>query len=39
MDTMSRVQIRDLAVFISHSANTFRKGMHPIILPPAMGKE
>ena len=23
---------------ISHSTNTFRKGMNPIIIPPAMGK-
>ena len=25
-------------VCISHSTNTLRKGMNPIILPPAMGK-
>ena len=24
--------------YISHSTNTFGKGMNPIILPPAMGK-
>ena len=38
MDTTTRVQILDEAGFISHSTNTFGKGMNPIILPPAMGK-
>ena len=28
----------DEAVSISHSADTIRKGMYPIILSPAMGK-
>ena len=28
----------DEADCISHSTNTLRKGMNPIILPPAMGK-
>ena len=36
MDTVTRVQILDKGVCISHSANTL--GMNPIILPPAMGK-
>ena len=30
--------ILDEADCISHSTNTLRKGMNPIILPPAMGK-
>ena len=30
--------ILDEADCISHSTNTFGKGMNPIILPPAMGK-
>ena len=38
MDTATRVQILDQTDWISHSANTLRKGMNPIILPPAMGK-
>ena len=33
-----RVQILDETDCISHSTNTFGKGMNPIILPPAMGK-
>ena len=38
MDTATRVQILDETDCISHSTNTLRKGMNPIILPPAMGK-
>ena len=38
MDTASQVQILDEAYSISYSTNTMRKGMNPIILPPAMGK-
>ena len=38
MDTATRVQILDETDCISHSTNTIRKGMNPIILPPAMGK-
>ena len=38
MDTVTPVQILDLAVFIAHSSNRLRIGMHPTILPPAMGK-
>ena len=38
MDTVTWVQILDEAVYISKSANTFGKGMNPIILPPAMDK-
>ena len=34
MDTATRVQ--NLEDSISHSTNTFGKGMNPIILPPAM---
>ena len=34
-DTSSNLDETDC---ISHSINTFRKGMNPIILPPAMGK-
>ncbi len=39
MDTATRVQILDEADCISHSTNTLGKGMNPIILPPAMGKQ
>ena len=35
---IARVQNLDEADCISHSTNTFGKGMHLIILPPAMGK-
>ena len=38
MDKATRVQILDEADCILHSTNTLRKGMNPIILPPAMGK-
>ena len=38
MDNVTRVQIRDEIDFISHSTNTLRKGMNPMILTPAMGK-
>ena len=38
MDTAVRVQILDEALCVSHSTDTFRKGIHPIILPPAMVK-
>ena len=38
-DTLTRVQILDEADCISHCTNTFGKGMNPIILPPAMGKQ
>ena len=38
MDTATWVQILDETDCISHSTNTFGKGMNPIILPPAMGK-
>ena len=38
MDTVTRVQILDVTDCISHSTNTFGKGMNPIILPPAMRK-
>ena len=34
----AQVQILDETDCISHSTNTFGKGMNPIILPPAMGK-
>ena len=33
-----RVQILDKVDCISHSANTFGKGMNPVILPPVMCK-
>ena len=35
---VTKVQILDKAVGISHSANTFGKDMNLTILPPAMGK-
>ena len=38
MDTATRVQILDETVGVSHCANTLRKGMNSIILPPAMCK-
>ena len=37
--TAIRVQILGETVYISHSANFIRKGMNPIILPPALGKQ
>ena len=37
-DTATRVQILDETDCISHSSNTIRKGVNPIILLPAMGK-
>ena len=36
MDTATRVQILDEAYCISHSTNTFGKGMNPTILPLAI---
>ena len=39
MDTSIRVQILDEADCISYGTDTLEKGMNPIILPPAMGKE
>ena len=36
MDTVTRVQILDEAVCISHSTNTIGKGMYPTILTPVM---
>ena len=38
MVLVTRAQILDKAVYISHSANTFGKNMHAIILPLTMGK-
>ena len=39
MKTVTRVQIPNKAVRISHSTNTLEKGMNPIIPPlQAMGK-
>ena len=38
MDTTTRLQIQDETVCIPRSANTLRKGMNSIILPPAMSK-
>ena len=35
---MTQVQIVDMAVWISHSANTFGKDMNPTILPRSMSK-
>ncbi len=39
MNTATQVQILDDTDCISHSTNTLGKGMNPIILPPAMGKQ
>ena len=38
MDTVTLVQVQDKTDCISHSTNTLRKSMNPIILPPAMVK-
>ena len=38
MYTVNRLQHLDEAVCISDRANKIKKGMNPIILPPAMGK-
>ena len=38
MDTVTRVHILDETDSISHSTNTLRNGMNPIILSPAMRK-
>ena len=38
MDTATRVQIVDVAVYISHGSDTFRKGMNLNILSSTMGK-
>ena len=38
MDMVTQVQILDIAVFISHSANSLGKGMNPTILPPTQEK-
>ena len=37
MDIATQDQILNETVFISYSANTFQKGMHQIIYPPAKG--
>ena len=39
MDTVTRIQILDVAYCISYSTNTLGKGMNPIIFPPAMSKK
>ena len=38
IDTVTWVQILDVAVYISHRVNTLVKGMYPTIFPPVMGK-
>ena len=38
MNMVSRVQILNEAVCISHRGNTLGKGMHPTILSPDMSK-
>ena len=38
MDTVTRVQILDEAVNISHNGNTLGKSMNPIIFPTVKGK-
>ena len=37
MDTTTKVQILDDAVYIAHSANNLGKGINPTFLPAAMG--
>ena len=39
MDTVTRVQTQNESVGISHSANTLEKGIHPAIIPQALGKK
>ena len=39
MDTVIRVQILDVDVFISHNANILVKGMNPTIFSPEIGKQ
>ena len=36
--TANRFQKLSEAAFISHSTNTLKKGMNPIILPPVLDK-
>ena len=38
MNTATQAQILDKFACISHSSNTFDKGMNPTILPPAIVK-
>ena len=38
MNTVIRVQILDVAIWISDGENTLGKGMYPALLPP-MGKQ
>ena len=38
MDMTAQVQILDKAVYISHRANTFEKGMDQTILLPGTGE-
>ena len=38
MDTMTRGQTLDVAICISHNADTLRKGMNSTILLSAIGK-
>ena len=38
MNLVLRVEILDVAVYISHSTNILGKGKNPTILSPAMGK-
>ena len=38
INTVTRDQMLDESVCISHSANALGKGMNSIIVPPAMGK-
>ena len=39
MDTITRVQILNLADCVSHNSNTFGKDMNPIVLPPALVRQ
>ena len=38
MELVTRVQIPDKAVSVSHNTNTLEKSMNSIIIPPAIGK-
>ena len=39
MDTVTKVQVLDETICISHRVNTLGKGMKPTIISPAMSKE
>ena len=38
VDMAIQIQIMDKVIYISHSTNTYEKGINPTILPSALGK-